>query len=452
MLQTSLETTLGHIELFKNSSDLIIILNNQLEITYSNPKYHQTLDIDSYETRHYLRDFRLADPYITLFKECLENGENQSKKRVNLIKSDGRDFEFAMHITPLSDGTQVQGLFLQISPSTSNKISYDVSDIRNIAKDNQRELTELKMALERETAERKKAKQQAKLASLKVIDQNNKLLEQIELFRKFVPSPFEQAVGQRNFDIDSVHSREEPYSVLFCDIRKFTTFSESISSTECFKFLNSYFRVMEPDIRGFGGFVYQYIGDGIMALYKYDNKMAANNALHSAISLQDRIVIYNTGRKRAGYEPISIGIGINTGQVAIGIAGTNHRMGSGAFGSTVNLASRCEGITKELSAKIIITEYTYQRLNNPKAFLVRYLGKSNIRGLKKSIKLYEVFNADEPRVREEKLKNSKETDNAFELLEQNNRQKAYMFFRRLERRSSYDNLPSIMVKRLRSHA
>ena len=225
----------------------------------------------------------------------------------------------------------------------------------------------------------------------RVEERTEALIKQMDLFRKFVPPTLTQALGNEDFDIRKGYSLEETYSVLSCDIRNFTTFSESITCTECFRFISSFFSNLEPGIRDFGGFVYQYMGDAIMALFKLSDEGHADNVVRSAIAIQNRILSdYNQGRARAGYDPIRIGVGINTGPVAIGVAGTPERMDACALGSTLNLAARCEGLTKELDATIIVTEYTYRLLNEPETFHIQSLGTMPIRGMENEVQLYSV--------------------------------------------------------------
>ena len=220
---------------------------------------------------------------------------------------------------------------------------------------------------------------------------SRELVKQMELFRKFVPQSFTRDMNSDLYNEAEGLAREEMYTVFSCDIRNFTTFSESISCSECYRFLNSFFKVMEPGIRNFEGFVYQYVGDEIMGLFALEEGHYADNALKAAVWIQNHVIVdYNEGRKRAGYEPVRIGIGLNTGLVAIGIAGTTERMDACAFGNTVNVAARCESLTKEFDADIIITEDTYQRLHKPDAFDIHSLGNLPIRGLEKEIRLYEV--------------------------------------------------------------
>ena len=156
--------------------------------------------------------------------------------------------------------------------------------------------------------------------------------------------------------------------------------------------MNSYFTIMEPGVRDFEGFVYQFIGDEIMGLFPLDEEGYADNTVRSAVSLQNQILInYNLGRERAGYDPIRIGVGINTGPVAIGIVGTSERLDACALGNTVNVAARCQALTKEYDANIIITEHTFRHLKKPDAFDIRSLGTSAIRGLEQTIHLYGVY-------------------------------------------------------------
>lgn len=226
----------------------------------------------------------------------------------------------------------------------------------------------------------------------RVEERTQEIMQQHDLFKKFVPPTLTKTMHQEGFNVADGISQEETYSVLSCDIRDFTTFSESISCTECFRFLNSFFTVMGPGIREFGGFEYQYIGDAIMALFKLEDGQSTDNVVRSAIAIQNKIMVdYNAGRERAGYPSIRVGVGINTGPVAIGVAGTPDRLDACAFGSTVNIAARCESLTKDFGAKIIITDFTYQKLENPEAFHIRSLGEQQIRGMEQKVHLYEIF-------------------------------------------------------------
>jgi class 3 adenylate cyclase len=228
----------------------------------------------------------------------------------------------------------------------------------------------------------------------RVAERTEELTRQMELFRKFVPQTFTETIGQKGFDVRDGLAREETYTVLCCDIRDFTALSDAVTCVECYQFLNSFFAVVEPGIRNFGGFVYQYVGDEIVALFKLSGDRYADQAVQAAVAIQNQILVgYNRQRQESRYPPIRVGIGINTGPVAIGIAGTPERMDACAFGSTVNLAARCQALTKEFETRTIITEETYRHLRNPDAFTIQSLGRSSIRGMKEQVHLFAVLDA-----------------------------------------------------------
>lgn len=253
-----------------------------------------------------------------------------------------------------------------------------------------RQLDVADQRLTKRSVERQLARRAADSAYEIVKQQNEELTERIALFRKFVPVSLSAMLDKRGFDVSRGFSLERTYSVLSTDIRNFTSFSEKISCQECFKFLNSFFTVMEPGIRSHGGFVYQYVGDSIMALFP-PVEGHTDNVVESALHLlNDVIPDYNEGRIRAGYEPIRIGIGVNSGSVATGIAGTTERMDVSAFGSTVNLAARCEGLTKELGEPLIVTHNTRNMLLSTEAYEMAPLGEISIRGMETRVDLFSV--------------------------------------------------------------
>src|SRR5512142_3048147 len=102
---------------------------------------------------------------------------------------------------------------------------------------------------------------------------------------------------------------ERKMTIMFSDIRDFTPLSESMTPAENFEFINSYLSQMEPVIGKHRGIIDKYIGDAILALFEH----GADDALGGAIAMLERLGYYNAGRERAGYVPIQIGIGLNTG-------------------------------------------------------------------------------------------------------------------------------------------
>jgi hemerythrin len=184
-------------------------------------------------------------------------------------------------------------------------------------------------------------------------------------------------------------------TILFSDIRDFTSLSESMSPQENFNFLNAYLVQMEPVIAAHGGIIDKYIGDAIMALFPN----SPDDALRCSLAMLAKLDEYNAGRERAGYHPIKIGVGINTGIVILGTVGGEGRMDGTVIGDAVNLASRLERLTKEYEVPILISEYTLSSLENTKPWSLRFLDRTHVRGKHDNQSVYEVVDADPPALR-----------------------------------------------------
>jgi adenylate cyclase len=225
--------------------------------------------------------------------------------------------------------------------------------------------------------------------------------ELIKNLCRFIPQNFLQSNDFTNIkrQVRSVDN----CTVIFIEIRDFTSMSEEMSDEQVFNFLNSYFELIEPIINGFGGNVYQFLGDGIVCTFPLYKEQYTNNAIFAALSVQDQVVIYNRGRLRAGYKEIKIGCGISTGPLAIAICGSRHRFEVGAFGTTMNIATRSQDTCRELGVEITMTSETYDRIQNPSNFLIRPIGSHQLKGIKQTVKLFELFNHNKPDERSKKM-------------------------------------------------
>ena len=217
--------------------------------------------------------------------------------------------------------------------------------------------------------------------------------EQIAAYSRFVPKEF-----LKNLDIESIadvrlgDNAEMSMSILFSDIRNFTTLSEKMTPEENFKFINSYLEVMGPLIRKHHGFIDKYIGDAIMALYD----RSADDAVRGAIGMLQGLVKYNEGRKRAGYNPVRIGIGINTGSLRLGAIGECGRMEGTVISDAVNVASRLEGMTKVYGVSLLISDQTFRSLQDPSKYHMRKIGRAKVKGKMEHVTLWELFDCDPP--------------------------------------------------------
>lgn len=223
-------------------------------------------------------------------------------------------------------------------------------------------------------------------------------------YGRFVPHEFLEFLEKQSIeDVQLGDYIKMDMSVLFSDIRAFTTLSEKMTPEENFNFLNSYLKRMEPHIEFHNGFIDKYIGDSIMALFH----TCAEDAVDSAIAMQSILSNYNADRSRAGYPPIQIGIGIHTGSLMLGIIGGKNRMEGTVISDAVNLASRVEGMTKLYGANIIVSDSTLGLLDPPEAYLHRELDRVRVKGKHKAVGVYEIFSADVPEVQELKQESGK---------------------------------------------
>jgi class 3 adenylate cyclase len=181
---------------------------------------------------------------------------------------------------------------------------------------------------------------------------------------------------------------EYPMSVMFADIRDFTTLSETMTPEQNFRFINSYLRRVGPVIRANQGFVDKYMGDGIMALFPGD----ARHAFEAALGIQAAVIEYNSDRAKSGYPPIRIGIGIHRGPLMLGTIGENQRMDSTVISDTVNAASRLEGLTKKFGKEILVSGETVEALGMELAtrYRLEYLAEETVKGRVRQLKVYEL--------------------------------------------------------------
>jgi class 3 adenylate cyclase len=216
---------------------------------------------------------------------------------------------------------------------------------------------------------------------------------------RFVPHQFLASLGRENIqDVRLGDHASKSLSVLFSDIRGFTPLIGSLSPRASIDFINAYIGHMEPEILAKGGFVDSYIGDAIMALFDGP----ADDAVAAGVGMLRALQVFNAERARAGMTPLSIGVGINTGDLMLGTIGGPNRIKCGVIGDPVNLAARIEGLTKQLSVPLLVGDETVRGLARPGAFLMRPVGRVVLVGRSEPVVVHEVFDADPPAIRDAK--------------------------------------------------
>lgn len=210
-------------------------------------------------------------------------------------------------------------------------------------------------------------------------------------YGRFVPREFLKALGQESIiDIKLGDQVEKEVTVFFSDIRAYTTLAETMTPQENFNFINAYLGRVGPIIKEHNGFVNQYYGDGVMALFlkKPEDAILASEEMHRVVDE------YSAKRAKIGRLPIKIGIGLHTGSLMLGIIGDALRMEAGVVSDTVNTAARMEGLTKYYGSRLVVSEDTLSSLEAPSEFRYRFVGRVLVKGKKEPISIYDFFGGD----------------------------------------------------------
>jgi len=224
------------------------------------------------------------------------------------------------------------------------------------------------------------------------IDRQNKAIDTLNrtniAYSHFIPKEFLQFLNRDSIiDVRLGDQIIKEMTILFSDIRSFTTLSESMTPVENFNFLNDFLKRMGPIIRNFEGFIDKYIGDAIMALFPNRVEDAIKAAIHMIIILNQ----YNKEREKVSRIPIRIGIGIHTGTLMLGTIGESERMETTVIADAVNLSSRIEGLTKKYGIAIAVSKDVLEKVTNSQEFHTRYIDKVLVKGKEKSVDIYEVY-------------------------------------------------------------
>jgi two-component system sensor histidine kinase ChiS len=242
-------------------------------------------------------------------------------------------------------------------------------------------------------------------ALTKLEESRRELAQIVQASARFVPRQFLHFLHKNSIvDAQLGDSVQAAMSILFADIRSFTSMSETMSPQENFDFINSYLRQVGPVIRQHNGFIDKYIGDAIMALFPE----TADDAVTAAIEMQKQVAIYNEYRHKSGYLPIAIGVGIHSGSIMLGIIGEEERMDSTVIADAVNLASRLEQLTKLYGAGIIVSVQTLSQLDDPQKYTCRFLDRVQVRGKQAPVAIFEIYDSDPQPLTE--LKTQTKTD------------------------------------------
>jgi class 3 adenylate cyclase len=210
-----------------------------------------------------------------------------------------------------------------------------------------------------------------------------------EVTKKFVPNEFIRLLGKEALiDVRLGDQAEKNVTVLFTDIRDFTSLSEQMTPEENFRFVSSFNERLGPVIRSHHGFINQYLGDSIMAIFPRH----PDDALNAAIGMQKAVHELNVQRQAEGLPIIKAGIGMHTGPLIMGITGDENRLDAATISDTVNTAARIESLTKYYKSPLLLSGETLRQISDHNKYHLRQLGKVQLKGKHNLLSIVECIN------------------------------------------------------------
>jgi len=269
----------------------------------------------------------------------------------------------------------------------------------------------------------------------------------VKAFSKYVSKEVVKEIMESSKEIKLGGDKKE-ITILFADIRNFTSISESLEPQKVVKLLNIYLSRMSKVILDNQGLIDKYIGDAIMAFWgaPMENKDSAYLACKSALEMKKQLEIVMEELKANNIPSFKIGIGINTGFATVGNIGSEHRLDYTAIGDTVNLASRIESLTKYYGVTIIISENTYNEIKNK--FTCRRIDLVKVKGKDKEVYLYELISEKETEANTDNRQFLEQFNKAFDLYISGEFKKAIAGFEKAQKtRKKSDSVSTLLIER-----
>ena len=264
-----------------------------------------------------------------------------------------------------------------------------------------------------------------------------------EAYQRFVPKQLLTILNKDSIlDVQLGDQVQKEMSILFSDIRSFTSLSESMSPEENFRFVNKYLSKMGPIVRDNHGYIDKYIGDSIMALFD----RSPEDAVHTSVKMLDALRVYNKERIQEGNNPILIGIGVNTGKMMLGTLGESDRMEGSVISDAVNLAARLEGLTKLYKTPLLLSEETLLKIGDS-IFDTRLIDKVAVKGKENPVMVYEVLNGEYTDLRDAKISTLPKFKKGFELYQNQQFKNALEFFKTCIEKVPEDGVAELYIER-----
>ncbi|MGE0431856.1 MAG: adenylate/guanylate cyclase domain-containing protein [Planctomycetota bacterium] len=212
------------------------------------------------------------------------------------------------------------------------------------------------------------------------------------LFGKYVSKEVARQIASSR-EAPKLGGERRELSVMFSDIAGFTAWSEQLGPEQLLDLLNQYLGAMTDVIFEKQGTLDKFMGDAVMAFWNAPvaRKDHAARACEAALLMRTRLAELNRGWLATGLKPLSMRIGVNSGECVVGNAGSGQRFDYTAFGDNVNLASRLEGTAKFYGISIVISAATYKQAGGPDRFGARHVDRVRVVGLSKPVDIFELL-------------------------------------------------------------
>ena len=214
----------------------------------------------------------------------------------------------------------------------------------------------------------------------------------MDIFSRFVSADVANEMWEQRGNL-ALAGERRTVTVIFTDIRNFTTLSEPVSSEVVVEWLNDYFSRMHKVVESFGGHINKFLGDGLMIVFgapiDRGDEAEARAAVDCGLAMLEEVERMNEDWKGTGRPIIRIGCGIHTGEATCGVVGAERRLEYTLIGDTVNLSSRLESTTKEFSVPILVSEATAVFLNDE--YELKPLGEVKVKGKTKNTAVFTVM-------------------------------------------------------------
>ena len=265
-----------------------------------------------------------------------------------------------------------------------------------------------------------------------------------EIYERFVPREFLNLLEKKSIlEIRPGDQVKQKMTVMFADIRGWTSLLEKMTPQEAFSFINAYLKRVSPRIKECHGFIDQYYGDGVMALFSGP----PDDAVRAAVSMHEAVEQYNKEREQEGFGPIGIGVGLHYADLMLGIIGSEDRMQGAVVADAVNLAARIEGLTRLYGSTVTLSDETLSQMKEPDIYKYRFVDKVRVKGKDNPVTVYEVFDGDPQRIVELKEQTKPNFEEGLELYYGKRFSEASVQFSQVLSKNSEDKAARIYLER-----